>query len=81
MPIYSSLQGLEKTALQGNARTFWIKSKVGSGTTTKVAESLDRRSIGYELNRDYLPIIRQKSCSKTVALSCHAEMTCVWCSG
>lgn len=34
---------------------------LGSGTTTKVAASLDRRSIGYELNRDYLPIIRQKS--------------------
>ncbi len=34
---------------------------LGSGTTTKVAESLDRRSIGYELNPDYLPLIRQKS--------------------
>ena len=34
---------------------------LGSGTTTKVAASLDRRSIGYELNRSYLPLIRQKS--------------------
>ena len=34
---------------------------LGSGTTTKVAASLDRRSIGYELNRSFLPLIRQKS--------------------
>jgi len=34
---------------------------LGSGTTTKVAESLNRRSIGYELNPDYLQLIRRKS--------------------
>ena len=34
---------------------------LGSGTTMKVAEGLNRRSIGYELNKDYLPLIRRKS--------------------
>jgi site-specific DNA-methyltransferase (adenine-specific) len=34
---------------------------LGSGTTTKVAESLGRRSIGYELNRSFLPLIREKT--------------------
>ena len=34
---------------------------LGSGTTTKVAASLDRKSIGYEINDDYLPLIRAKS--------------------
>lgn len=34
---------------------------LGSGTTTKVAASLNRRSIGYEINADYLPLIRKKS--------------------
>jgi site-specific DNA-methyltransferase (adenine-specific) len=34
---------------------------LGSGTTSKVAASLGRRSIGYELNPDYLPLIKRKS--------------------
>ena len=34
---------------------------LGSGTTSKVAASLGRRSVGYELNRAFLPLIRQKS--------------------
>jgi len=33
---------------------------LGSGTTTKVAENLGRNSVGYEINKDYLPIIKQK---------------------
>lgn len=33
---------------------------LGSGTTTKVAKDLNRNSIGYEINRDYLPTIKQK---------------------
>ena len=33
---------------------------LGSGTTAKVARELRRNSIGYEINKDYLPIIRQK---------------------
>jgi site-specific DNA-methyltransferase (adenine-specific) len=33
---------------------------LGSGTTTKVARDLGRNSIGYEINSDYLPVIKQK---------------------
>ncbi|VVB59849.1 Modification methylase MjaI [uncultured archaeon] len=34
---------------------------LGSGTTTKVAASLNRLSIGYEINREYLPVIQKKA--------------------
>jgi len=38
---------------------------LGSGTTTKVANNLGRNSIGYEINKEYLPIIKEKvSCNK-----------------
>ncbi len=33
---------------------------LGSGTTTKVAKDLKRNSIGYEINKNYLSIIKQK---------------------
>jgi site-specific DNA-methyltransferase (adenine-specific) len=33
---------------------------LGSGTTAKVARELERHSIGYEINPDFLPIIRRK---------------------
>ena len=33
---------------------------LGSGTTTKVAAHLGRNSIGYEINKTYLPIIKKK---------------------
>jgi site-specific DNA-methyltransferase (adenine-specific) len=33
---------------------------LGSGTTSLAAKNLDRHSIGYELNEEFLPIIRQK---------------------
>lgn len=33
---------------------------LGSGTTTKVAAHLGRNSIGYEINKAYLPIIKKK---------------------
>jgi len=33
---------------------------LGSGTTVKVALNLDRASIGYEINEEFLPIIRNK---------------------
>jgi site-specific DNA-methyltransferase (adenine-specific) len=33
---------------------------LGSGTTTLAAKNLDRNSIGYEINRDFLPLIKQK---------------------
>ncbi len=33
---------------------------LGSGTTTKVARELERRSIGYEINREFLHTIKKK---------------------
>jgi site-specific DNA-methyltransferase (adenine-specific) len=33
---------------------------LGSGTTSLAAKNLDRNSIGYEVNEDFLPIIREK---------------------
>ncbi len=33
---------------------------LGSGTTSLAAKNLDRNSIGYEINEDFLPIIKQK---------------------
>jgi len=33
---------------------------LGSGTTCLAAKNLDRTSIGYEINRDFLPIIKEK---------------------
>ncbi len=33
---------------------------LGSGTTALAAKNLDRNSIGYEINPDFMPIIRQK---------------------
>jgi len=33
---------------------------LGSGTTTKAARELGRNSVGYEINRNYLSIIKQK---------------------
>lgn len=33
---------------------------LGSGTTTKIAKNLERNSIGYEINPDFLPVIKDK---------------------
>lgn len=33
---------------------------LGSGTTSLVAKNLDRNSVGYEINQDFLPIIKTK---------------------
>lgn len=33
---------------------------LGSGTTTMAARNLERNSIGYEINQDFIPAIRQK---------------------
>lgn len=33
---------------------------LGSGTTCLAAKNLNRRSIGYEINEDYLPVIKEK---------------------
>ena len=34
---------------------------LGSGTTAKVAHALGRKSVGYEINPAYLPLIRRKA--------------------
>jgi site-specific DNA-methyltransferase (adenine-specific) len=33
---------------------------LGSGTTSLAAKNLDRNSVGYEINREFLPVIKQK---------------------
>lgn len=33
---------------------------LGSGTVTKIARELKRNSVGYEINKEYLPVIKQK---------------------
>jgi site-specific DNA-methyltransferase (adenine-specific) len=33
---------------------------LGSGTTTLAAKNLDRNSIGYEINADFIPVIKEK---------------------
>jgi len=33
---------------------------LGSGTTSLAAKNLNRNSIGYEINEDFLPIIEEK---------------------
>lgn len=40
----------------------------GSGTTSLAAKHLGRNSIGYEINRDFRPIIQEKLCSDQASL-------------
>ncbi len=42
---------------------------LGSGTTVKVALELSRNAVGWELNADYLPLIREKICSAQMGLN------------
>lgn len=41
---------------------------LGSGTTARVALELGRNAVGYELNPDYLPLIREKICPAQLGL-------------
>ena len=41
---------------------------LGSGTTARVALELNRSVIGWELNADYLPMIREKVCPEQLGL-------------
>ncbi len=41
---------------------------LGSGTTSLVAKNLNRNSIGYEINEDFLPIIKEKLGIKKITL-------------
>lgn len=40
----------------------------GSGTTSLAAKNLGRNSIGYEINKDFAPIIKEKLCSNQISL-------------
>lgn len=40
----------------------------GSGTTSLAAKHLGRNSIGYEINKDFAPIIKEKLCSEQISL-------------
>ena len=40
----------------------------GSGTTSLAAKNLGRNSIGYEINKDFAPIIKEKLCSEQLSL-------------
>ncbi|MBO5453089.1 MAG: thermonuclease family protein [Clostridia bacterium] len=41
---------------------------VGSGTTSLAAKHLGRNSIGYEINKDFAPIIKEKLCDDQISL-------------
>lgn len=40
----------------------------GSGTTSLAAKHLGRNSIGYEINKEFAPIIKEKLCSEQISL-------------
>jgi len=40
----------------------------GSGTTSLAAKHLGRNSIGYEINKEFAPIIKEKLCSEQICL-------------
>ncbi len=46
---------------------------LGSGTTSLAARNLERDSIGYEVNPDFLPIIEEKLCIKEKLIFAEAE--------
>ena len=47
---------------------------LGSGTTIKVAKELKRNSIYYEINKNYLPLIKQKTDVNQKSLFCNDEI-------
>lgn len=49
---------------------------LGSGTTTLAAKNLNRNSIGYEINGDFLPVIKERiGCSQKLLFEdCHFEI-------
>ncbi len=40
----------------------------GSGTTSLAAKNLGRNSIGYEINKEFAPIIKEKLCSNQISI-------------
>lgn len=47
----------------------------GSGTTLLAAKNLGRNSVGYEINEEFEPIIREKLCYRQIMLGDEAEVT------
>lgn len=47
----------------------------GSGTTSLAAKHLDRNSIGYEINKDFLPIIKRKLCGDQPSLINNSQIS------
>ncbi len=50
---------------------------LGSGTTSLAAKNLGRNSVGYELNEDFLPVIRDKLGGRQAALFPEAQVEVV----
>ena len=50
---------------------------LGSGTTVLAAKNLDRDSVGYEINRDFLPVIKNRvGCAQKLLFNdCYFEMS------
>lgn len=46
----------------------------GSGTTSLAAKHLDRNSIGYEINKDFLPFIREKLCNNQISFCDNSQV-------
>ena len=46
----------------------------GSGTTSLAAKNLGRNSIGYEINKDFAPIIKEKLCSSQLSFENDANV-------
>lgn len=47
----------------------------GSGTTSLAAKHLARNSIGYEINKDFLPIIKRKLCGEQPSLINNSQIS------
>lgn len=47
---------------------------LGSGTTALAAKNLGRNSVGYEINRDFEPIIREKMCTEQTEMGEEASV-------
>ena len=47
----------------------------GSGTTSLAAKHLGRNSIGYEINKEFAPIIKDKLCSDQLSIEGDADVT------
>ncbi len=51
---------------------------IGSGTTAKVANQLNRNAIGYEINEDFVPLIRKKLATQYPLLDSQGKIDIVF---